>query len=218
MQSAHDRAAANRANAQHSTGPKTPEGKANVKFNALRHGACAQQIVLPGEDLDAYEALGQELLGAWQPANIHELKLVRSLQENQWRAARLRAAETNLLALGVIEHIGQFEEYDEPVRRALAQAASFRANARYLDQISRHETRILKQLREIETELTNTIRLRLDAKAAEYERNIPYLSIDPRPAKTANGSVLQNVNPDGDQAAAPMPPVPPPAPDQTMHA
>jgi hypothetical protein len=38
--------AANRANALHSTGPKTEEGKAAVRFNAFRHGLLAQDVVL----------------------------------------------------------------------------------------------------------------------------------------------------------------------------
>lgn len=39
---ASDRAARNRANARHSTGPKTPQGKAAVAQNARRHGATAK--------------------------------------------------------------------------------------------------------------------------------------------------------------------------------
>jgi len=33
--------AANRANAQHSTGPKTEEGKRKSAYNAWQHGLCA---------------------------------------------------------------------------------------------------------------------------------------------------------------------------------
>jgi len=35
-----DRAAVNKANAQHSTGPRTEAGKQRSKLNALRHGGC----------------------------------------------------------------------------------------------------------------------------------------------------------------------------------
>ena len=38
--------AANQANALHSTGPKTEEGKAAVRFNPLRHGLLARDVVL----------------------------------------------------------------------------------------------------------------------------------------------------------------------------
>jgi len=41
---------ANRRNALKSTGPRTPEGKAAVRQNALRHGLLSKETLLPGED------------------------------------------------------------------------------------------------------------------------------------------------------------------------
>ena len=41
---------ANRANAQHSTGPKTAEGKKRSSLNAIRHGLNSQAVLLPYED------------------------------------------------------------------------------------------------------------------------------------------------------------------------
>jgi hypothetical protein len=41
---------ANRQNAQHSTGPVTPEGKAAVRLNALTYGLRARSLLIPGED------------------------------------------------------------------------------------------------------------------------------------------------------------------------
>jgi len=49
--------AANRANAQHSTGPRTPEGKTASSMNALKHGADAASVVIPGEDPAQYDRL-----------------------------------------------------------------------------------------------------------------------------------------------------------------
>jgi hypothetical protein len=50
------KAEANRRNALKSTGPKTPEGKAAVRLNALKHGLLSQEILLPGEDEEALNA------------------------------------------------------------------------------------------------------------------------------------------------------------------
>jgi hypothetical protein len=51
--------AANRRNAQLSTGPKTPEGKAAVRLNALKHGLTAENAVIIGEEeADRRTALG----------------------------------------------------------------------------------------------------------------------------------------------------------------
>ena len=51
------RAEANAANAQHSTGPRSANGKARSSTNALRHGLTAKQVLAPGElaeDLRAF--------------------------------------------------------------------------------------------------------------------------------------------------------------------
>lgn len=42
---------ANRRNALKSTGPQTPEGKAAVSLNALKHGLFARQVVVRGHNL-----------------------------------------------------------------------------------------------------------------------------------------------------------------------
>jgi len=47
--------AANRANAQRSTGPRTPEGKAIARYNALTHGILARAVI--PEALTPYESL-----------------------------------------------------------------------------------------------------------------------------------------------------------------
>jgi len=43
------KAQANRRNPLKSTGPKTPEGKAGVRLNALRHGLLSKESLLPGK-------------------------------------------------------------------------------------------------------------------------------------------------------------------------
>src|SRR3989442_1002928 len=52
---------ANRANARKSTGPKTPEGKARSRQNALKHGLSGRGVVMPPED----EELFQQRMHAW---------------------------------------------------------------------------------------------------------------------------------------------------------
>ncbi len=53
---------ANRANAQKSTGPQTPEGKAIVSRNAITHGLLARAGVIPGEEVHEFQAHRQGLL------------------------------------------------------------------------------------------------------------------------------------------------------------
>ena len=43
--------AANQANAQKSTGPKTPEGQAVSKMNAVKHGIWSKEVLVRGFNL-----------------------------------------------------------------------------------------------------------------------------------------------------------------------
>src|SRR5678816_1862470 len=60
--SSERRAAANRRNAQKSTGPRTPEGKARTALNALKHGVTARTPFIPSDDPDEFAELTCELL------------------------------------------------------------------------------------------------------------------------------------------------------------
>ena len=74
MQVSEARLAANRRNAQLSTGPKSPEGKARSRANALKHGLCAT-ICVP-EDLGVITAREADLHDALRPQNQYQARLV----------------------------------------------------------------------------------------------------------------------------------------------
>jgi hypothetical protein len=88
--------AANQANALHSTGPKTPEGKAAVRLNALRHGLLTRDVVLPGEDADAFEDLWNQVRANLSPVGPIEESLVDRVVNAMWRLQRSERAETAL--------------------------------------------------------------------------------------------------------------------------
>lgn len=91
------RVAANRANAANSTGPRTPEGKAVSRWNAVRHGLRSRVLIPPplaGQESPAeFEALHQALRAEFAPATPFEELLVESIAANQWRLARVIRAE-----------------------------------------------------------------------------------------------------------------------------
>ena len=60
------RGAINRANSQHSTGPRTETGKQRSSLNALRHGLTAQTAVLPNEDPATYQRHIQQFLDEYK--------------------------------------------------------------------------------------------------------------------------------------------------------
>src|SRR6266849_1784508 len=88
--------AANRANARRSTGPRTPNGKMAVRLNALGHGLFARDVVLPGEDADAFEDLWNQVRATLSPLGPIEEFLVDLAVNAMWRLRRSARAETAL--------------------------------------------------------------------------------------------------------------------------
>ncbi|HLG98284.1 MAG TPA: hypothetical protein VKX49_18355, partial [Bryobacteraceae bacterium] len=88
----------NRANAQHSTGPRTEPGKQRSSLNSIKHGLTAATVVLPSEDPDQYEAHRRQFFDEYQPANATETQLVQELVDTSWRLNRIPLLEANLLA------------------------------------------------------------------------------------------------------------------------
>lgn len=87
---------ANRANARKSTGPRTPEGKRRVRLNALKHGLRSEEMLLPGEDAQAFEDLKRAYFDEKQPVGPSELYLTERIFQAHWRMRRLMRAEADL--------------------------------------------------------------------------------------------------------------------------
>jgi hypothetical protein len=92
------REATNRANSQHSTGPRTKPGKQRSSLNALRHGLTARTAVLPTEDPAAYQRHIQQFLDEYAPATATETQLVHEIANTAWRLNRIPFLEAELLS------------------------------------------------------------------------------------------------------------------------
>ena len=130
---------ANRRNAQKSTGARTAEGKASSSRNNLRHGLTGQISLLPTEDREAHDAFCNELVDSFNPETPMEQQLANSIAEDSWRLNRARAIENNMFALG---HGHQHRE----AQIALADAATFLAQANAFNLLSIYEQRINRNL------------------------------------------------------------------------
>ena len=80
--------AANQANSQRSTGPKTEVGKEASSANRTTHGFTGSFIVLPSEDKEQYKALFHRLTEEHQPATETEELLVLKLAQSHWLIQR----------------------------------------------------------------------------------------------------------------------------------
>jgi hypothetical protein len=147
---ASPRAAANAANAQHSTGPTSQAGKDHAKFNALKSGIFARTIVLPHEDQAAYEAIGDYLNAQWKPATDTQREIVLTIQNTTWRLNRVVELESSLYAISAqqqMESVAEkFPDQDPSALAALARAAGYLDNLRAFDQLSRQEGRLQRAL------------------------------------------------------------------------
>jgi len=89
---------ANRRNAQHSTGPVTPEGKARVSLNALTFGLRTHQTIVPAlaEDATEYLRLWDDFDLDWKPQGRTELCYLEAMVSAQWLLARAAYSEAQI--------------------------------------------------------------------------------------------------------------------------
>jgi len=85
--------AANRRNAQKSTGPKTPRGKAAIRFNNLRHGTRSKSSVLPGESLAELDIIQHKLYRTCRPATPEHRYWIDRLAIATWKLGFWKRAE-----------------------------------------------------------------------------------------------------------------------------
>jgi hypothetical protein len=92
------RTRANRANAQKSTGAKTPEGKAVTSQNALKHGLFAEDLskYFKGEEGERYQRFITGIVADLRPVGDMETTVARRAADIQFRLEMLRTAEFQL--------------------------------------------------------------------------------------------------------------------------
>ncbi len=91
---------ANKKNAQKG-GVKTPKGKAITRYNALKHGLLAKEVVVAtgegAEDPAEFDTLCQDLKGQLRPDGTVEEMLVEKIIVAYWRLRRAYRYESGLI-------------------------------------------------------------------------------------------------------------------------
>ena len=165
--------ARNRANSQKSTGPKTEAGKTRSALNATTHGLAGQTVVLPREDMAAFQALRKRFYDELRPLGILEEQCVEMMANKSWLLARADALQTNLFAQGQIKHAHRTETNDPRVHTAMTAVHTYHEHVNDLEKLGRYQLRHhkmyrenLKQLRELQAE-----RKALEASAKRMAAN-----------------------------------------------
>jgi hypothetical protein len=149
-----------------STGPRTPEGKIRSSLNALRQGLTGRVVVLPHEDLNAYQAFCKELFADLAPETALERQYAQTFCDTQWRLNRARSIEDSMFALGHSEPAGDVDPGHPEVHAALTAAGVFRENSKAFVNLSLYEQRLQRTLKESLRQLQELQAKRL-AKAKE---------------------------------------------------
>jgi hypothetical protein len=159
------RASTNRANSQHSTGPRTPAGKQRSSLNALRHGLTAASPVLPSEDPAAYDGHRRSFFDEYQPATPTESQLVTELADTAWRLNRIPLLETHVLARAAAP-----VQPDQEITFDIVDAHRLLASLAIQGQrLSRQFQKSLDKLREIQADRTASEHRNLKDAAALLE-------------------------------------------------
>jgi hypothetical protein len=138
--------AANRLNAQRSTGPASEEDKAKVRMNAMRDGITGQVITLSAEDRPIFERLKSELIEDLQPKTTMELRLANSIAWDTWRIDHLRAVENNLYALGTQDPACDTGCDNPQLHTAMAEALTFVKHSQKMALLSIYEQRLNRSI------------------------------------------------------------------------
>ena len=161
---------ANRRNAQQSTGPRTEIGKKTSSLNALRHGLTSRIVVLPTEDLAAYQKFSAEFLVDLAPETFPKRQYAQTIIDTQWRLNRVRTLEDGMLALG---HFGKESEIDPghpEIHAALTAAAVFREHSQAFVNLSMHEQRLYRILKDASKSLEEMKAKRIAARQTDLDR------------------------------------------------
>ena len=128
----------------HSTGPKTPEGKQRCRLNAYRHGLTGQLNILTPDEQQAYDKHSKITLEGLAPAGDFERALVQSIADDLWRLNRARTIESSTFALGMRQSA---DNTGAPqVDEAFAQAHTWAQESRNLQLLTIYEHRIQRSI------------------------------------------------------------------------
>jgi hypothetical protein len=145
---------ANRANAQKSHGPVTPEGKAKSSLNAVKTGLTGQTVLLPTDDAIAYQAHLDRHFKQESPATDQEHTLVQMIADAEWRILRIPGLEASIHALGLLKFADLHPDQTDPAaRKALITGEILMAYRRDLTNLALQERRLRNQMKSDQAKL-----------------------------------------------------------------
>jgi len=206
---------ANRANAQKSPGPKTPEGKANSRFNATSHNITGTVSLRSGPEKAAFDAYFERLIPDFHATTDLEHELASRVIDVMFRLARISILEGNILsvetseaaiseapatagtnnatagsnnAAGTNSAAADTNNAAAGIDQAIAQAKTFIRESRTISNLSLYEQRLSRTLR-------NDLATLNQLRSQRLPKGLAY----PRP------TVIRWVDDEGNDTLSPIP-------------
>jgi hypothetical protein len=138
--------AANRRNAQRSTGPRTEDGKKIAALNARRHNLTGQVTAMTDADRIMHDAFSASIVESLAPEGAMEIQLAQRIATDSWRLNRLSAIEDNLYALGHNAHADDIETENPEIHAALTAAKVFEEQSKQFQLLTLYDQRINRSI------------------------------------------------------------------------
>ncbi len=134
------KAESNRANAQHSTGPRTEAGKQKVSRNAVKHGLTSSRLFIRAGEQEEFDTFQQDLHKRIAPIGAIEDDLYGRILHACWNLRRLRELEEDL-----------FAQYEDPFTDEEA-CKKMESYARHTARFERSHQRAMREIRQLQTD------------------------------------------------------------------
>jgi hypothetical protein len=171
------RLAANRQNAQLSSGPRTTAGKAKVSLNAIKTGLTSQVIVLSAEQEPIYQQHMDRRLAKYSPVTEDEQMLVQAVTDNEWRLLQIAPLESAIYATGLREFADHFaDEPDPATRAALVRGQTLLHYRRDLSNLALQERRIRNHLEKDVAKLEALQQSRLEKRKGQISYSLKLIN------------------------------------------
>ena len=161
---------ANCRNALKSTGPTTPEGKERSRCNAVRHGLTAETVIAVLESSEDYETFEATVISDYAAETAVERQLVVRLASVLWRLRRATSIETAILdsatenARLLVSEAKSTSAFDPKAALADGYLQLSAMPSFPLDRLSRYESTLWRQARQIISTLESLRRPKRDPR------------------------------------------------------
>lgn len=155
----------------------------NPTHNALKTDLIGRTVLLPADEMVAYERHLQRFAAEFEPSGHRETELVQSIADAQWRLNRIPVLEAGIYAIGSRELADLYPEETPAVRALLIQSKTYLKYSRELKNLHMQEARLRRQYDQDRAELR---KLQSDRKFDQLFEMASNFRAENRAAKSRN--------------------------------